>query len=150
MKKKRTAIGYYDSLDAPVFVWQKIHEDQDLSWLLIKKQKVTKAIMLKLQKAWDKIYDQFIKEFGLSESFLEILKKEAEIAKLKLKLVLTGDRINITWINIKEEELHEMKKGIGKAGFLDSKKAIEYKFKFQINVRTTSIKEFYSYLKDIK
>lgn len=141
---------HYSDLDAPVYVWNKVHETGDLSWLLVKRSKVSDAIRTSLLAVWERIYDEFMQEFGLSESFVQIKQKELEVARLKLKLILTGDRTQETFVEIAQIELDEMKKGMTKADFMGSKIAIENKFKFQINVHTTSIREFYSYLKNIK
>lgn len=150
MKKKNNTPEHYHSLDAPVFIWQRVHETQDVSWLLMKRQKVSRQILSKLESAWENIYNEYINEFGFSEAFLSIKRKEIHIAQMKVELVLTGDRSLLTFIEIEEEELQEMKQAVGKSNFMESKIAIENKFKFQINMMTTSIKEFYSYLKHLK
>lgn len=140
----------HTTIDAPVFIWHRVHESGDLSWLLEKRIKLTKRLRTYLKKVWEKIYDEYLHEFGFSENFIAIKEKEIEIAQLKCELILTGDRINETWIEIAEIELTDMKKGNGKGDFMQSKIAIESKFKFQINMTTTSIREFYSYLKHLK
>lgn len=151
MKKSKLKLPEaYDSLDAPVFVWQKVHETSDVSWLLIKRKKLNAKLRSALQKIWEKIYDEYLAEFGFSEEFINIKDKELEIAKLQLQMILTGDRTKLAFIEIARIELDEMKKEIGKANFMTSKIAIENKFKFQINMMTTSIREFYSYIKNLK
>ena len=151
MRSKKNSIPeYYNTLDAPIYVWEKVHETNDPTWLLVKRNQVSNKIIELLKKAWEKIYDEYIKEFGLTESFLDIKRKEIEVAQLKLELILTGDRVLETFIEIAEEELAEMNKGNGKSNFMESKIAIENRFKFQINMHSTSIREFYSYLKHLK
>ena len=141
---------HYDNLDAPVFVWQKVHETQDVTYLLVKREKIGAKILKVLQAAWEKIYDEYLSEFGFSEAFLSIKRKELHIAQMQMEMILTGDRSLQTFIEIEQQEVEEMKRALGKVNFLDSKKAIEYRFKFQISMKETSIKEFYNYLKDIK
>ena len=148
--KKRSVPEYYDSLDAPVSVWQKVHETSDLSWLLLKRIKPNEKLRAFLQNAWDKIYNEYLAEFGLSENFISMKQKEIEIAEIELQLILSGDRTLIPFIKIEKEVLEKMKAGKSKIGFMESKIAIENRFKFQINMRSTSIREFYSYLKHLK
>lgn len=149
-KKKRGIPAHYDSLDAPVFVWNKVHESQDMSWLLVKKQKVSNRILAKLTLAWEKIYNEYLSVFGASEKFLAVKRKEISIALRKLKFIETGDRTELTWIEIEEEELQVMREELNRGSFGQSKIAIETRLKFQINPHTTSIREFYDYLTLLK
>ncbi len=148
--KKLSIPEHYDSLDAPIFVWNKVHETSDLSWLLVSRQPIVKPVRDILEKAWEKIYDEYLKEFGFSDQFLVIKEKEIEVAQLKLEYILTGNRTLLTWIAIGEDELTAMKGDVGRGDFMQSQIAIENKFKFQINEMTTSIRKFYSYLKQLK
>lgn len=152
-QRKQSLPDIYDSLDAPVYVWEKVHATSDLSWLFVKRDagiKITKQFVAVLEKAWEKIYEEYISEFGLSEEFITIKQKQIGIALMKCELILTGDRTLETFIEIEEYELGLMQKEIGKSNFMESKIAIENKFKFQVNMRTTTIREFHSYLKHLK
>ena len=140
----------YDSLDAPVFIWDKVHSTGDVSWLLVKKRKVTVKLREHLTRVWEGIYEEYFKEFGKSERFKAILDKTKEIILLYCKLHETKDRFILTWIAIAEDELNELKSGIEKFNIMQSKMAIESRMKFQINMQSTSIREFYSYLKNLK
>jgi hypothetical protein len=150
MKKRRPIPTCYDSLDAPVFIWHKVHETRDLSWLLVKRQKVSGLILSRLEKAWVRIYDEYLEEFGKSEEFMMVKRKEAEISCMQVELILTGDRTLETFIEIAQQELNELRGEMGKGDFMESKIALETKLKFQINLMNTSIREFYSYLKYLK
>lgn len=139
----------YDSIDAPIFVWYKVHDSSDLSWLLVKRKKVNKSLLKILEKAWEKIYNEYVSEFGFSENFRSLKEKELEIAKLQLDLILTNDRTLKIFIKQAQLELVDMQGG-GNSSFMESKIAIESHFKFQVNMMQTSIREFYSYLKHLK
>lgn len=141
---------HWDSLEAPVFVWQMVHETRDFTYLLKDRQKVSGQILSKLSKAWEKIYDEFLKEFGFNETFLEIKKKEIAIALMKLELIITGDRSLETFIEIEEMELKEMQKELKGVDFMESTIAIESRMKFQIDPHNTTIRKFYSYIKMLK
>lgn len=140
----------YSSIDAPIKVWEKVHKSGDLSHLYVKPKKVTKKDVPKLQAAWEKIYDEYLSEFGLTETFADIMELKRQIALANLRVILTGDRIYVTEAKIKEIELAELERVAHSGSIMDAKKAIEMQYKFQLNMNTTSIREFYSYLKDIK
>lgn len=148
--KKNILPAHYDSLDAPVFIWQKVHDTHDLSWLLVKRQKITDTMRKSLEKIWDYIYDEFIREFGISDAALQIHRKEIHIAQMQCDMIISNDRSIETFIEIEQQELEGLKTSLGKVDFQKTKIAIEAHYKFQVNVMTTSIKEFYSYLKDLK
>ncbi len=148
-RKRPSEVKVYDSLDAPAYIWDRVHSTSDLSWLMVKKKNVSRGIRSRLEKAWEKIYEEYIKEFGFSENLLSIKEKETEIALLKCELILTDNRTLKIFIKAAEEELQDLRGGIDKSNFMESKIAIESKFKFQINTMQTSIREFYSYLKHL-
>jgi hypothetical protein len=142
---------HYSSIDdCPVFIWEKLHSSGDLTWMLIKKKTVPKKQMAELQKIFDSMYDEYFSEFGFNDEFLDIKRKEFELAKLKLQLIITDDRTLITDIEIAEEELKDMRGPIKKPDFMLSKIAIEKKLGHQLNMRETTVKEFYSYIKHLK
>lgn len=149
MKKLKKVLlpSHHNTLDAPVFVWMKVHETGDLSWLLIKKRKLKKGEEASLSLVFEGMYDEYIKEFGISEYFAAIKNKELEIARLQIQRLKTGDRGLETFIEIAQVELEEMKKEGVKGSLIDTKIAIEREFKYQINLHETSIREFYSYVK---
>lgn len=142
--------AHYQDLDAPVFIWNKIHQGGDLSWLLIKRKKLNDSLKEQLTKVWENIYNQFFKRFGWSDEFTEITNKEVEIGIMKCDLLISKDRILLTHIEIAEYQLKEMRKATMKGSFQQSKQAIERHYKFQINAHQTSIEDFYSYIESLK
>jgi len=143
---------HWENIDAPVFIWMKIHETNDLSWLLKEKKKINEAETKKLSEIWEKIYDEFISTFGFSDSFQAIIKKRIYIAHRKLKMIIENDRTYLPFINKAKDELAELMKRVGnnKGDFMKTKVAIESKLKFQIDLHKTSIREYYSYLQSLK
>lgn len=142
-------VEIYDSIDAPVSVWEKVHNTGDLSNLLVKKTQVDDKLQIKLNNAWEKMYNEYLEVFGFSESFKGLKNKEIEIALLKCRLVQTGDRSFETEIEIAEIELEDLRKGISGSDFREAKIAIEKNMGFQINMNTTSIRDFYGYINDL-
>lgn len=138
----------YDSLDAPVYVWEKVHSTSDLSYLLVKRKKIGEKILLYLKQCWEKLYDEYIAEFGFGDQFKRLIEKKKEIAEFRLLLIITKDRIYQTEIEIAEIELAEMEKFTGKSNFTQTKIAIEDRIKYQLG-RDTTIREFYTRLSQL-
>jgi hypothetical protein len=148
-KRSLRISDHYSSIDElPVYLWDKMNSTGDVSFLLIKRKKITENMRAMLKKIRDKMHDEFIDEFGLSDAFLSITRNRIEIAKMKMQYVLDNDGSVLTFIEIAEQELDDQLKGTKKSNFLQSKVAIERELKFQINLRTTTVKEFYSYFKN--
>lgn len=143
-------IEIYNDLDAPVFVWEKIHKTNDLSWLLVKSRKIDEKLQAKLDAAWEKMYNEYLEEFGFSDSFRMIKQREIERAVLQCRLIKTDDRSYETEIEIADLEIADLKRGVGGYDLREAKRAIEMNVKFQINMNTTSIRDFYGYLKDLQ
>jgi hypothetical protein len=140
----------YSSIDElPVYLWDKVNSTGDLSYLLIKRKKITEKQRAALKKVMDKMHDEFIEEFGLSDSFKSITRNRIEIAQMKMQYVIEGDGSVLTFIEIAQQELDEQLKETKKVNFIQSKISIERSLKlpFQINIHTTSVKEFYTYFK---
>src|SRR4029078_2494888 len=123
--KKISIPAHYNSLDAPIYIWDRVHSTSDLSWLLIKPRKLTKAITKALNKVWESMCNEFLQEFGVSENYAEILEKTKEIILLRCQYAETNDRTNITWIRLAEDELKYLKSNIRKSDFMQAKIAIE-------------------------
>jgi hypothetical protein len=99
-----------------------------------------------LNEQWAAIYDQYFAKFGLGDNFISTIEKKKEIALLKCERWLTGDRSMETFIKVAEIELEELQK-VNVGDFLETKAFIEKTFNFQINMKQTSVAEYYNYLK---
>jgi len=96
---------------------------------------------------WRSLNDEYIKQFGFTESFLDIVRKQKEIALLKVNKIVTGDRSLETLIDVCMVELETLKKMSGGGTFLETKAYIEKGMGFAINPMKTSVAEFYNYIK---
>jgi len=97
---------------------------------------------------WDKMQNEYVEKFGFSESFLEIFRKEKEIAKLIAKKINTGDQSVQTFINIATFEAEEMrKKNLSSNDIYETKTNLERIMGFKINLFETSAAEFFGYIK---
>lgn len=103
----------HESIDTlPAWNWFRIHQTNDLTWLCVKKPKSIRVKQVKkLNTVWGKIYDEFIDTFGIPELLKKALELRREIAVMKAEMLMSGDRSQLTFIEIKEFELEELTKG---------------------------------------
>jgi hypothetical protein len=64
--------------------------------------------------AWNKIYDDYIKEFGLSEMYIKMLNVMRKKAMLEIDFVINRDRFKLTEIEIELSKLEMMMANNGK------------------------------------
>lgn len=107
--------------------------------------KVTAFNIIALTKVWQTLYDEYLLAFGIGEHYKEIIEKEREISLLKIDRYLQNEKSMETLIDIAELELAEMK-GIKGGNFLETKSIIEKVLSFQIDMKKTSVAEYYTYL----
>ena len=152
LMKNKGLPEHWDTLELPVWNWWQIHEKNDLSFLLKVQRKITTKENEKLTEVWEKIYDEFIKEFGFSNNFQAIINKRIYIYGKRKKLIETGDRTLLVFINKAKDELEALiKKTAGmKDNFMKTKIAIDRANKFQLDLHKTSTREFYSHLQFLK
>lgn len=141
----------YEGIDfLPVFNWWRVHESNDVTWILKKKKLLSEKNTKKVEKIWREIYAEFIDRFGFSESFAEIIQKKKAIALLQIDKVLTGDKSIQTLINIEQIQLDKMLGDNIKSDFLSIKTSIERSLRFHLDMQKVSVAEFYSYIQVIK
>lgn len=64
-------------------------------------------------EAWENIYDQFIKEYGLGKVHEKILQTMKKKAMEELEYVITGDRFKLTLIEMEQTRLENIIKTAG-------------------------------------
>ena len=154
-REKKLLQKCYTNIDElPVFYWRKIHETKNLSFLIRSdiislNKKLPKGIeLLILAQLWERIYDQYISEFGFSEEFLEIHRKKKEIAHYRLRMVAENNKSLQNFVNMAQNELDAMIKAQGTGGnYFETKAFVESVMRVPIDDLKTSVSEFYFKLK---
>lgn len=134
----------------PIWNWLWVFKTGDLGYLLIRKTAVSKPNIDKLSKHWEKLWDEYIQKFGFGEQMLSIHSKNKEIALLRLEKIKTGDRSYNTFIAVALIELETLKAETVKGDFWTMKVAMEKQLGFRIDLKNTTVIEFYSQLKFIQ
>lgn len=141
----------------PILLWDKVHSTQNLRYLYLdslrhihRKPPTSWIEIYALTMIWKNIYNEYLSVFGFHENYLLCIAKRKEIARLRLKLILTGDQSIRTFIKVCEHELAELEKDEMPSDLLTIKANIENAIGIRINPMECSIREFYGYVKFIK
>lgn len=149
----RKDLNYYRGIDElPIYNWFKINQTNDLTYLLKEKHEVNKRQLPVLERAFDKIYREYIDTFGVPEQLREILILKRDIRVLEIDIVLTGDFSLQTFIDIKRRELEQLlqKPKEEKVSINDVKAYVEKYMGFRINERECTVKDYYTYVEVLK
>lgn len=147
-------IKFHKSIDnLPIYSWFKIHETNDLTWLLIDKPEkviLSKKELNSLFAAWNIIFNEYIDTFGIPEKMKQILELKRDIQILKWELLLEKDRYYETFIDLKELQLKDLIKNEYTEKVNDVKVYIEKFIGFRIDEKIISVKEYYTYAEALK
>ena len=159
---------YYKSIDEmPLFNWRKCQEQGLLMfsriegktvvnarkwvvWLLSFVYKRGKFTTENDLKAWEKIYDSYLAEFGLGDDYEYLLDLKQRITEVNLDIAISGDKFLLNKSRRLQEELDEF---IARPSEGDTDTAIVYLSKwlgYNLNQKEVTVREFYKMLRDYK
>lgn len=151
---------YYSSISLlPIWNWNKIHETQNLNFLLLKDdytqdieeaRKKTFEIYPYLIDAWRMIYNEFLSKYGLPKEYIRFLNAQEKICLLRLDAYLTGDKTKLTFAEIEAVKLKNLTNEKRAGDFMSSVIAIERKIGNFMDEKTISVDKFYAHLFDLK
>lgn len=97
---------------------------------------------------WEQLYDNYIKQNGLSETYIKLLKTLQKKASLELEYIINGDRFNLTKIEIEAAKLEQMMNNNG-TGMSIEETLIHLSKWLQtwINSKNITVKEYFDLLK---
>lgn len=138
--------------DLPMWNWNKIHEKKDYTFLRVNRinGQCSKYNHALLKKTWEKIFEEYIEEFGFSGQFLAIMEKRKQIAFYQLEFIETGDFSIQTLIEVSEKELAQMMVKDEKNSLWKTKSVIEKLIGFQLDAKKITVVEFYSHISTLK
>lgn len=96
---------------------------------------------------WEIIYNDYLKEFGLTETYKRMLNAMRKKAILELDFVLTGDRFKLTEIEIEETRLNAMLQNAGNGMTIEE--SLIYISKWLgtwLNVKNITVREYFNLL----
>jgi hypothetical protein len=136
---------YYDSIDnCPCWNFDKVISTGDYSFLFIAESD-NKIKPSELEKIWENIYDEFIKEFGISDEYKQYLENMGLYVQCIDAAYNGGDKSQLTMAEVNRRRAEEFLKGNDKN---ISVYAVVSKFmRFPCKPKELTVKEFYGYLK---
>lgn len=135
---------YYQSIDEmPVYNWFKINETNDTRWMLLDKNKEPDN---KATEAFQKVLDEYIDTFGISENYLRRLELKKELICHMTDLEITKDRFIENFIDQINTELSQLDKKEETRNTNSGKVHLEKYMGFRINTKETTVKEYYEYM----
>lgn len=144
-------LEYYKSLDEmPVWNWFQIQKTNDLKYMLIKIRKISDKDKKELEPGLKTLSNEYIDTFGISDEYRQILELSRDIRVLEIDFLLTGDRSLLTMIEIKKVQLKAMAQENKRSDMFKIKMHADKYMGFSIDVKTTSVKEFYTIVESLK
>lgn len=102
---------YYKSIDElPLINWIKCTEG---NVEFVRTQNPQNPAQVADFEAWELIYDDYIKRFGLSDLYKRLLEVQRKKALLECEYTLKRERFKLTLINLEEQKLNEMMNNAG-------------------------------------
>lgn len=125
----------------PLENWIALHDNSDPKQL-----SRTGEVCKYINKAYERIEDSFIDEFGAGKEFLELQQKRIELELMKCSQIHNGDLSTQIFIDLLEDEINELsKKSENKGGKVRKMIPwVESEMGFRINAKQTTAFEFYN------
>jgi hypothetical protein len=138
---------YYDSIDTcPILVFIKINEGKKdfLSLCFEGKAKETEA-----NAAWERLYSEYIQEFGISPEYVHYLQQKAQLCSYQKAFYCDNELWYYALIEVKKQEIEKLEAQMAtqNTDFNEILGKLAKKMGFAINISKTTIREFYSYIK---
>src|SRR5699024_89332 len=97
---------YYTELDnTPLYVWEKVLEGNYNFMRKERKENATNDDVI----AFYKLYDKYLKKYGLSKQHQKYMDKLHDVVLLKLEYLETGNKFKLTQIEISQAQLKDLK-----------------------------------------
>jgi hypothetical protein len=134
---------YYDSIDnCPIGIFQKVLSGGDSSMLCYE----GKPNKVKQHNAWELIFNEYVKEFGLPEQYTRYLAMMVRVINLYDIAYNQNKRSNITKAKILELKANLELNNDAKISFSVTLAQVSKEMGFKLDQNTTTVREFYSYV----
>ena len=135
--------NYYTGIDElPLYNWIQCNDGK-----FEFTRKTNHGTLEKDLKTWELIYNDYLKQYGLSKTYKKMLDAMKKKAVLELDFVITGNRFKLTEIEIEETRLNAMLSNAGVGMSIDE--SLIYISKWMgtwLNVKQITTKEYFNLL----
>ena len=125
-----------------MYNWINIYEKNDLSYI-----SRTGKLCKRASKVYDKLSDELVDTFGVSEDYMKILRLKIKVEMLWGTIIETKDRSKKVFIDMYEIEIEELKAKNKQSDLFDMIIAIEENIGVKMNYKTLTVYEFHKYAK---
>jgi len=136
---------YWNSIDEmPLYNWIKCNSGQ-----IEYSRKDKKGNKLKDYLHWKKLYDEYLKEFGLDVRYKKYLEAQRKRALLQSDYVITKERFKLTEIEIQSQKIKDLE-----LHFAEGKKIeviltwLGMFLGYKVDQKTTTVKEYFVILEE--
>lgn len=126
----------------PLFNWIKCNEGK-IEFTKISDEGTPEMDVI----TWEIIYNDYLKEFGLSETYKRMLNAMKKKALLELDYVITGDRFKLTEVEIEQTRLNSMLQNAGNGMTIEE--SLIYISKWLgtwLNAKNITVREYFNLL----
>lgn len=141
-------VMYTDIWTMPIYNWFKLLDTGNLGFInksstLKAPDEVESDMSDDLVEMRHKLNNQFFDEFGQSQTSINILEKKIQLGILKAKFISTQNKMNLTFIEIKENEIEALTPD-NKGGFNYNKEVgiLSKYMGTMIDVKKTSVHQY--------
>lgn len=128
-----------------MFNWVQVISKNDFNYIA-KKGKAGK----KVKVAYQKIEDELIDTFGVSDDYKKTLKNNIRIAILRCDVMITGDRTKLIFIERLEQQNKEIEDTQVKGDIYEAIHNLQQRTPYRIDLKLITIFEFYTMIKYAK
>jgi len=155
-RKKEVNIDIYNTLaDIPFYNWQKMYSEKNLGYLIVNKEnrifENNPSLTLRLENAWQSIYDEYLKDFGLNDKMERVLELERQIGLLLCDLWIEDNKFLRNKIRILQKKLDREKsltEDDGESGSTYERQTvmIEKWLQSSIDTKEISARKYFTYI----
>lgn len=137
---------YFNSIEElPIWNWWKIAETGNLIYLHILEDYEGKEDY-NLVSLWNKLQNEYLEEFGITEEFRKILSLKKKWINKKVEYLTTGERFKLTEIDIIESDIAETMDSKVAVDKDDTIITLERKLGRELDPKQISVKKYYKYI----
>lgn len=137
---------YYNSIETfPLYNWIKCNESKDKKYTRRGKEGSKDQDLI----YWDKLYSEYLNEFGLSTYYKRLLDQYKKKAIAELNHVVSEDKFQLTIIDMETKKLEQMLSNGGKGISIEQTLIHLSKWiGYWIKIKEVSVKEFFTLSKE--
>lgn len=136
----------YNSIEElPIWNWWKITETGSLIYLY-KDNNYSKEDY-SLVSLWTKLHNEYLDKYGLTSNLKEVLKLKKEWIKKQADYIITGNRFNLTELDIIDAELKENMSDSSTMTKEESIIFLEEKLGRELNPKELTVVKYNDYIK---